>query len=181
MNKLKIIRGLFAQKYASRIIFLGPKRYCEYIFFQRILRINSHVSWPVHWSSTVTHPKKIKQKSELPYLGHHFGCYIQANNGIEVGLNLRYGPNVHIISANHDLDDYEKHPSMSPIIIGDNCWIGAGSILLPGVVLANHVVVAAGSVVTKSFTEDNVLIGGTPARVIKHLNCYKGKYNGIER
>ena len=70
---------------------------------------------------------------------------------------------------------------MSPIIIGDNCWIGAGSILLPGVVLANHIVVAAGSVVTKSFTEDNVLIGGTPARVIKHLSYYKGKYNGIER
>lgn len=148
---------------------------------QRLLRINSHVPWPVHWSSVVTHPNKIKTKSGLPILGHHFGCYIQARNGIEIGLNLRYGPNIHIVSASHDLNNYEKHEVCGPIVIGDNCWIGAGAIILPGVRLGNHVVVAAGSVVTKSFERDDVLIGGVPARVLKELSGYEGKINGIEK
>lgn len=97
-------------------------------------------------------------------------------NGIRVGKNVRYGPNVHIISANHSLVDYDEHPDCGPIVIGDNCWIGAGSIILPAVHLNEHVVVAAGSVVTKSFGP-NVLIGGTPAKIIKNLPPYEGDSN----
>lgn len=180
MDKKKIIKKILPKKVATRLIFLGIKRYLQYIFFQRILRINSNVKWPVHWSSIVTHPSNIYKKSELPLLGHHPGCYIQANNGIYIGVNLRYGPNVHIVSASHDVNDYEKHIHSKPIKIGDNCWIGAGSIILPEVELGNHVVVAAGSVVTKSFG-DNLLIGGIPAKEIKKLDLYVGKYNGIEK
>lgn len=62
-----------------------------------------------------------------------------------------------------------------------NCWIGSGAIILAEVNLGNHVVVAAGSVVTKSFEEDNILIAGTPAKIIKRLDEYKGDFNGIER
>lgn len=120
MKKVDIIKKIFPNKLARKIIFLGPKRLLQYFIMQRVFRINSHVPWPVHWSSVVTHPGKIKKNSELPYLGHHFGCYIQANNGIEVGINLRYGANVHMISANHDLCNYEKHIKTKPIRIGDN-------------------------------------------------------------
>lgn len=154
------------------IRFLGVKRYLQIFLFQRVFRINSKVPWPVHWSSVVTHPHKIKRASFLPILGHHFGCYIQAKNGIEIGKNVRYGPNVHIISANHDLNDYDKHPKGKPIIIEDNCWIGSGSIILPEVHLEEHVIVAAGSVVTKSFPK-NTMVGGIPAKVIKQLEPYK--------
>lgn len=52
------------------------------------------------------------------------------------------------------------------IKIGDNCFIGANSVILPGVTLANNIVVAAGSVVTKSFFENNIIIGGNPAKKI---------------
>jgi maltose O-acetyltransferase len=55
-----------------------------------------------------------------------------------------------------------------PVTIGDNCWIGGGAIINPGVSIGNNVVVASGAVVTKSFG-DNVLIGGCPAKVIKKL------------
>ena len=181
MDKKRIIKKILSKKYATRIIFLGPIRFIQYFIAQKLFRINSNVPWPVHWSSFVTHPKNIIRKAELPYLGHHFGCYIQGKNGIEIGVNLRYGPNVHIVSASHDLNDYEKHTQGKPIIIGDNCWIGAGSIILPEVKLGNHVVVAAGSVVTKSFEENNILIGGIPAKIIKKLDNYTGKYNGIEK
>jgi len=180
VNKRELAKKVFPKRLATKIIFLGPKRLLLYFIFQRIFRVNSHVKWPVHWSSIVTHPNKIKRKSELPYLGHHAGCYIQANNGIEIGVNLRYGPNVHIVSASHDILDYEKHIVTQPIVIGDNCWIGAGSIILPGVRLGNHVVVAAGSVVTKSFPDD-CLVGGVPAKIIKNIAPYTGTYNGIEK
>lgn len=55
---------------------------------------------------------------------------------------------------------------LAAISIGDKCFIGANSVILPGVTLANNVIMAAGSVVTKSFHENNIIIGGNPARVI---------------
>ena len=50
--------------------------------------------------------------------------------------------------------------------------IGASSIILPEVKLGNHIVIGAGSVVTKSFVEDNVLLAGNPAKKIKNLDNY---------
>ncbi len=55
-----------------------------------------------------------------------------------------------------------------PIKIGNDVWIGGGSIILPGVTIGNNVVIGAGSVVTKNI-EDNVVIAGNPARVIRKL------------
>ena len=52
------------------------------------------------------------------------------------------------------------------VVIGDNCWLGGHSTICPGVKLGNNVIVAAGSVVTKSFG-DNVIIGGNPAKIIR--------------
>ena len=54
-------------------------------------------------------------------------------------------------------------------IIGDHCWIASNSLIMAGVVLGPRTVVAAGSVVTKSFPDGYVLIGGNPAKVIKKL------------
>jgi len=99
------------------------------------------------------------------------GCYIQGRNGIRIGKNCWFGPNLSIISSNHDLNDYRKHSDAPPIVIGDNCWLGAGCIILPGVELGDHVVVAAGAVVTKSFAS-NCVVGGVPARKLKDLPCY---------
>ena len=82
------------------------------------------------------------------------------------------GPGVKLISANHDLLNFDIHTKNEPIEIGDNCWISANAVILPGVKLGNHVVVAAGAVVTKSFS-DNCLIGGVSARVIKELDDYQ--------
>lgn len=169
----KFLFRILPYKLAVRIFFLGIKRCIQYFVAQRILRINSHVKWPVHWSSIVVHPQNITRKEYLPFLGHHPSCYIQANNKITIGANLRYGPNIQIISANHDLNDYAKHKHSEPITIGNNCWIGSNSTILSGTILGDHVIVAAGSVVNKQFP-DNVLIGGIPAKIIKKLENYSG-------
>ena len=54
------------------------------------------------------------------------------------------------------------------IYIGNNCWIGMSSIILPGISInGDNVIIAAGSVVTKSFDQSNILIAGNPAKIVK--------------
>jgi acetyltransferase-like isoleucine patch superfamily enzyme len=159
---------------------LGIKRYIQYFIFQRIFRINSKVPWPVHWSSVIKNPEKIKFKYCLDFKnwpGKTIGCYIQANSGIQFGHNIRIGPGVKIISQNHDINDFDKHTPTSPVIIEDNVWLESNSIILPGVELGQHTVVAAGAVVNKSFKEGNCVVGGVPAKVLKTIPDYKSSSN----
>lgn len=139
-------------------------------FAQKVLRINSHVPWPVHWTSEIKGYENIQRGTETP--GSALGCYIDARNGIVLGENVWIGPKVSIISMNHDLLDYNQYIKESPIRIGRDSLITTGCIILPGVELGPHTVVAAGAVVTKSFPEGNQLIGGNPAVVIKKLEEY---------
>lgn len=63
------------------------------------------------------------------------------------------------------------------ILIGDNCFIGARSTILYGVTLANNIIVASGSVVTKSFTQEKIIIGGNPAKMIGDWSDFEEKIN----
>lgn len=101
----------------------------------------------------------------------NYGCTILDVNKVTIGKNCMLAPNVGIYSATHPIKAEERYNGVElglPITIGDNCWIGAGAIINPGVTLGNNVVVASGSVVTKSFG-DNVLIAGVPAKVVKEI------------
>ena len=153
---------------------IGIGYYVRLFFIQRFLRINSHVPWPCHWSSVVSCPANIHMKTFPPYPGLGPGQYIQAFNKIYIGRNVRIGPGVKIISANHSLENFELHDPSEPIYIGDFCWLGANCVILPGVNLGCHVIVGAGAVVTKNFKENNIVIGGVPAKKIKDIGPYKG-------
>ena len=91
---------------------------------------------------------------------------------IIIGDDVLLGQGVHIYVNNHKYNDVSKKiidqgyfPSES-VIIEDNVWIGACSIILPGVKVGKHSVVAAGSVVTKDVLPYTV-VGGNPAKIIK--------------
>jgi acetyltransferase-like isoleucine patch superfamily enzyme len=80
-----------------------------------------------------------------------------------------------VTALNHNFKDTSKRIdeqgiSTKSIIIGDDVWIGANAVILPGVTIGNHCVIAAGAVVTKD-VPDNTLVGGVPAKVIKYLTA----------
>jgi len=158
---------------SKNYINLGLIKRLQLFFFQRILLINGSIPWPVHWTSYVS--GKIIRKEPTGFLGLSPCCYIKGTNGIEVNIGCRFGPGVKIISANHDIYDYDRHKKGGPIKIGKYCWIGANAVILPEVILGDHTIVAAGSVVTKSFEEGNCMIAGVPAKIIKKIDEYKGE------
>jgi len=173
MNKLK---SFLLRKWSDilKIIFYPNCKinsqvgFWDYVFPHNILNINKSKKcpWPVHFTSSVTNPDRIKINGINTAPGRTMGCYIQAINGIELGSDIYIAPGVKIISANHDNMELENHIEAKPIKIGNNCWLGANSIILPSVELGNHVIVGAGSVVTKSFSSNSV-IAGIPARILK--------------
>jgi Acetyltransferase (isoleucine patch superfamily) len=143
------------------------------IFYQKILRINGSVPWPVHFTSKVKAPKKIARGTKAP--GFSPGCYLDGRNGIVIGENVWIGPYVSIISMDHNLTNYHQYKVEEPIVIGKDSLLTTHCIILPGVTLGEHTVVAAGSVVTKSFPEGDQVLAGNPAKVIKKLDRYLSK------
>lgn len=101
------------------------------------------------------------------------GSCIHAYGSIEIGKNCLIAANCQIFDSNrHELsfDDPQLRLTTStrskPIKIGDNVWIGANSIILPGVTIGNGSVIAAGSIVNKDVLP-YTLVGGNPAKTIK--------------
>lgn len=97
------------------------------------------------------------------------GCKFQDQGGIYFGDRVLVGHNVVLATLNHDLDPTRRADMIPvPIHIGNDVWIGSGSIVLPGVTIGDGAVVAAGAVVTKD-VEACTVVGGVPAKTIKVL------------
>ena len=116
----------------------------------------------------------------------HFGKNIYANfnltlvddTHIYVGYNTMFGPNVTLATAGHPVlpELREKGYQFNiPIHIGKNCWIGAGSVILPGVTVGDGSVIGAGSVVTKDIPSGVVAVGN-PCRVLRKIGNRDREY-----
>lgn len=122
---------------------------------------------------------------ELPFRanwgGHnvHFGNNVYANfnftvvddGDIYVGDRVMFGPNVTIATANHPIEPGLRSKAMQynkSVHIGENVWVGANTVIVPGVTIGKNTVIGAGSVVTKDIPE-NVVAVGNPCRVIREI------------
>jgi acetyltransferase-like isoleucine patch superfamily enzyme len=148
---------------------VGLNFYIADLFFKHILRQNRNVNWAIHYTSTVKHPENITRGKNV-FPGDSPGNYIQAINGITIGDFTNIGPNVGIISSNHNQVNNSLFNKALPISIGKFCWIGMNATILPSVQLGDFTIVGAGSVVTKNFIEGYCVIAGNPAKIIKHLD-----------
>ena len=136
----------------------------------RRLKVNRGIPWPVSPRLTVIGPENIHFHPDDLNNFQSFGCYFQGIGSITIGRGTYIAPNVGLITANHALENPDEHLPPKPVVLGEKCWIGMNSVILPGVELGPHTVVGAGSVVTKSFPEGHCVIAGNPAKFIKEIN-----------
>lgn len=97
-------------------------------------------------------------------------CVVLDTMKVTIGSNVLFGPAAQVYTASHPMDAKTRRSKLNakPVSIGNDCWIGGGAIILPGVTIGNNCVIGAGAVVTKDIP-DNSLAVGNPARVIKKL------------
>lgn len=151
-------------------------------FIQKILRVNSNIPWPAHYTTYISGVQNIKMGIGSS-LGDNKEIYVQAGDLIKIGNYTRIAAYSKLISTNHSIYDHRQH-CPGGITIGDYCWLGIGCIILPNVILGNHTIVAAGAVVSKSFEEGYCIIAGNPAKTVKYLDkekCieYKNPYEYV--
>lgn len=97
-----------------------------------------------------------------------YNSLFMSAGGITIEDGALIAANCSIISNNHDFK-IRQILTCKPVVIGKNVWIGANSIILPGVTVGENAIVAAGSVVTKDVAA-NTLVGGVPAKFIKNID-----------
>lgn len=92
--------------------------------------------------------------------------------GVTFGNNIFIGPNCGFYTAQHPLDFKTRNKGLEyayEIKVGSNVWFGGNVVVLPGITIGNNCVIGAGSVVTKNIP-DNVVAAGNPAKIIKKID-----------
>ncbi len=96
-------------------------------------------------------------------------CTFMDRGGIMIEDRALIAPKVNLITTGHPVDPGARRDTISkPIVVKENAWLGVGVSVMPGVTIGKNSVVAAHAVVTKN-VPDNVIVGGIPAKIIKHI------------
>lgn len=120
----------------------------------------------------------LRELGESLEIGENVGiaanAFIAVRGRVKIGSDTIFGPGVSIHSENHKFTDLDKvirlqGATRKGVTIGKDCWIGSKAVILDGVNIGNHVIVAAGAVVNKD-VPDYAIVGGVPAKVIKMRN-----------
>lgn len=93
---------------------------------------------------------------------------------IEIGDNVTLAPNVHVLAHDASTKRFLGYTKIAKTIIGNNVFVGAGSIILPGVSIGDNVVIGAGSVVTSNLSGNGLYVGN-PAKKIMDLDIWLDK------
>lgn len=143
-KRTECLRSLFA--FTGDNVYIEPPFYCDY-------GENIHIGNNVYFNTN---------------------CNILDSNKVQIGNNIIFGPSVQIYAAMHPLQGKERiqegniiHES-KPVILGNDIWIGGGTIICPGVEIGDNVVIGAGSIITKDIPSNSVAVGN-PCKVIKKL------------
>ena len=144
----------------------GYVGFLRFLFKQVFPVFKENLYVPYDSNSTVYGNILIGKNCKITQRG---GCYIQGLGKLFIGDYVEITQNCIVISRNHKLISQAEHEDKETII-GDHCWIASNSLIMAGVVLGPRTVVAAGSVVTKSFPDGYCLIAGNPAKMVKPIS-----------
>lgn len=102
----------------------------------------------------------------------NYNCVLLDGGHITIGRNTLLGPACQLYTPQHPMDPVARRETKEtayPITIGEDCWLGGGVVVCPGVTIGDRCIIAAGSVVTKDIPSDS-LAAGVPAVVKRRLN-----------
>lgn len=102
----------------------------------------------------------------------NFGVFLDGSAPVRIGRNASIGMNVLVLTGSHELGESGKRAgelNRAPVTIGEGAWIGANSVILPGVTVGRGAVVGSASVVMKDVAPDTVVMGN-PARLVRRLD-----------
>ncbi len=97
---------------------------------------------------------------------------------IEIGNNVTFAPRCHVLTHDASMDIFLKKTRIGKVKIFDNCFFGAGTIILPNITIGPNVIIGAGSVVTKNIPENSVY-AGNPARLVSRLDKFLTKHQQL--
>ena len=108
-------------------------------------------------------------------IGNHtrIGLHNTIIGPVSIGSHVNLAQGITITALNHNFDDSEKRIdqqgiSTKEVVLEDDIWVGANAVILPGVTIGKHAVVAAGAIVTKDVPPHS-LVAGVPAKVIRQI------------
>lgn len=163
----EVIRHVFSRHFPIALLYSFAYYIHEHVVWRA--RINAAKDVRIHATASIRNAQNV-------YLGknshiNHLCCiWAGEKSKIVMGDNLLMGPGVCIFSGNHGTlkgrpMTFQDRKEAS-IVIGDDVWLGAHSVITAGTQIANGVIVAAGAVVTRSITQADVIVAGIPAKII---------------
>lgn len=121
---------------------------------------------------------------KLISMGMRVGKHFERLNGvildpshcwlIEIGENVTLAPRVHILCHDASTKNFLGYTKIGRVTIGNNVFVGAETVIMPGVNIGNNVIIGSNSTVTHDIPDD-VVVAGSPARVISNLESYLSK------
>ena len=163
----EVIRHAFSPRFFVSLIY----SFAYYIHEHVVWRANIHAEngARIHATASIRNAQNV-------YVGrnshiNHFCCvWAGEDSKIVLGDNLLMGPGVCLFSSNHSMIKGQpmtfQERKETSIVIGNDVWLGAQSIITAGTQIADGVVVAAGAVVTRNITQQDVIVAGIPAKII---------------
>lgn len=169
MYDRKYLRGKWFSGKMNGLCAIGWEWVTHDAIARILFRCNKEARFPVSSQCCVISPENLIFEPDDINNFQSFGIYFQALGEIDIGKGTYIGPNVGLITSNHDPLNLDAHLPAKTIKLGKKCWIGMNSVILGGVTLGDNTIVGAGSIVTKSFPDGYCVIAGNPAKLLKRL------------
>ncbi len=145
----------------------------QYFFMQKIVGFNRMVPWPVDFRSKIRGWRFI-EKGIMCDPGDNMGVYINASGGLKMGDNVGIAANSVIVTTNHDKYDHRKTGPVKGVEIGNNVWIGANCVILPGAKIGDEVTIGAGCVISGEIpSRSTVVRGDNHIKIIPRSKAYE--------
>lgn len=163
----EIIRHTFSPRFLVSLIYSFAYYIHEHVVWQANIHAERDVR--IHATASIRNAQNV-YVGRNSHINHLCCIWAGENSKIVLGNNLLMGPGVSMFSSNHGMMEGQpmtlQERKEASIVIGDDVWLGAHSVITAGMHIANGVIVAAGAVVTRSITQEGVIVAGIPAKII---------------